>query len=93
MPLSLMHATTVATRARRRGPSLLERLAAALLREIRVRRDLRTLSGLGETALHDIGLTRGGLEDAVRHGRSEMPGLDIVRPIPTDIPAGFAKWP
>lgn len=51
--------------------SLLARLAAAVAREIRVRRDMRLLSSFDEAALHDIGLARSGVEDAVRHGRPE----------------------
>ena len=41
----------------------------AILREIRIRRSLRELDSLGDTMLHDLGITRGGLEDVVRHGR------------------------
>ena len=52
------------------GPrSLLARLGAAVLREIRIRRSLRELDSLGDAMLHDLGITRGGLEDVVRHGR------------------------
>lgn len=51
------------------SPSPVSRLLALIAHEIRVRRDLRTLSSLGDSALHDIGLARGGLEEAVRHGR------------------------
>jgi uncharacterized protein YjiS (DUF1127 family) len=57
-------------------PSLVARLArgamvlaAAVRREIQVRRDMRTLASLGEAGLRDIGLSQGGIEHAVRHGR------------------------
>lgn len=61
-----------------RRPSLLVRLLAAIAREIRARRDMRQLSGLDEAALHDIGLTRGGIEDAVRYGRSNLRNLAVL---------------
>ncbi len=38
-------------------------------REMRVQRDLHRLQALDDHRLHDIGLDRGSLEDAVRHGR------------------------
>ncbi|QFU17583.1 DUF1127 domain-containing protein [Microvirga thermotolerans] len=59
----------VESTARKARPFLLARIAAALAAEIRVRRDMRLLSGLGDAALHDIGLARGGIENAVRCGR------------------------
>ena len=43
---------------------------AGLAREIRMRRDLRRLSGLDDAMLRDIGVARGGLENAVRFGRA-----------------------
>ena len=49
---------------------LLVRAFAAMAREIRLRRDLRSLQSLDDVMLQDIGLGRGELEDAVRHGRS-----------------------
>jgi len=47
----------------------LARWAKALAQEIRVRRDLRHLEALDDCMLTDIGLSRGGLEEAVRSGR------------------------
>ncbi len=38
--------------------------------EVRLQRDLRALQALDDHRLHDIGLDRGALEDAVRHGRA-----------------------
>ena len=52
-----------------RPPSLFARLLAAIAREVRLRRDLRVLASLDDAGLHDIGLSRGALEYAVRHGR------------------------
>ncbi len=51
-------------------PNLLVRAFAAIAREVRLRRDLRNLQRLDDVMLQDIGLGRGELEDAVRHGRS-----------------------
>ena len=48
---------------------LVGRLAAAVAREIRARHDLARLQSLDDTMLHDIGLSRGEIEHAVRHGR------------------------
>jgi uncharacterized protein YjiS (DUF1127 family) len=41
---------------------------AALSQRLRMRRDLHDLLSLDDAALHDIGLSRGGIEHAVRHG-------------------------
>jgi uncharacterized protein YjiS (DUF1127 family) len=40
--------------------------------EVRLQRDLRALQALDDHRLHDIGLDRGALEDAVRHGRRRV---------------------
>jgi uncharacterized protein YjiS (DUF1127 family) len=50
----------------------LVRVFLAIAQEIRLRRDLRRLQGLDDAMLRDIGLGRGELEDAVRHGRSGL---------------------
>ena len=50
--------------------ALLAGFGKAILREIRIRRSLRELDSLGDAMLHDMGVTRGGLEDVVRHGRA-----------------------
>ena len=60
------HWTSGATAAM---PSRIRDLFGALLREIRIRRALRHVSTLDDNILCDIGLSRGGIEDAVRHGR------------------------
>ena len=53
-----------------RALELISRGASSLAREIRIRRDLRRLSGLDDAMLHDIGVARGELEGAVRFGRA-----------------------
>ena len=50
-------------------PSRLKGLFASLMHEIRVRRALRHVSTLDEAMLHDIGLSPGSIEDAIRCGR------------------------
>ncbi|HEX2552677.1 MAG TPA: DUF1127 domain-containing protein [Microvirga sp.] len=44
--------------------------AGRLVRELRLRRAIRAMQDLDEAMLHDVGLTRDGIEDAVRHGRT-----------------------
>jgi uncharacterized protein YjiS (DUF1127 family) len=58
-----------ASRTTAAGPSRVGALFGALLREIRIRRALRHVSTLDDAMLCDIGLSRGGVEEAVRHGR------------------------
>lgn len=50
-------------------PSRIRSLFAALVHEIEIRRALRDVSTLDDAMLHDIGLTPGNMEDAVRYGR------------------------
>jgi uncharacterized protein YjiS (DUF1127 family) len=45
---------------------------AAIRREMRVQRDLHQLEALDDHRLHDIGLDRGAIEDAVRNGRPRL---------------------
>jgi len=42
---------------------------ASLTREVRIRHDLRQLEGADEAMLHDIGISRGEIDCAVRCGR------------------------
>ena len=42
---------------------------SAVVKEIRVRRAVHELSGMGEDMLRDIGLTRDDVERVVRYGR------------------------
>jgi uncharacterized protein YjiS (DUF1127 family) len=42
---------------------------ASLRHEIEIRRALREVGTLDEAALHDIGISHGSIEDAVRCGR------------------------
>ncbi|WP_246529449.1 DUF1127 domain-containing protein [Microvirga zambiensis] len=50
-------------------PSRIKSLFASLMHEIEIRRALREVGALDEAALHDIGISAGNLEDAVRCGR------------------------
>ena len=54
-----------------RGRSLgaLRTLVSGLIAEWQLRREIRSVEGFTDAMLHDIGLTRGGIADAVRHGR------------------------
>jgi uncharacterized protein YjiS (DUF1127 family) len=72
--VALVHSRSVSTshgieRVRPTVLGLVGRLAAAMTREIRIRHDLARLQSLDDTTLHDIGLSRGQIEHAVRHGR------------------------
>jgi uncharacterized protein YjiS (DUF1127 family) len=77
-------------------PSLLTRFFKALAREIRIRRDMRTLSGFDDAMLHDIGLGRSGLEDAIRHGRWKQDAA--ASNVPADLrgttvmPLSLTEW-
>jgi uncharacterized protein YjiS (DUF1127 family) len=67
----------------RRPLQMLWDIGLALLREVRARRSLRDLDSLDDSMLHDLGLGRGELEHAVRHGRERydvMQGLELYRP-------------
>lgn len=44
-------------------------VVSGLIHEWRLRREIRSVEGFSDAMLHDIGLTRGGVDDAVRHGR------------------------
>ena len=58
-------------------PHIIENLVAALIREWTVRRALKHLQGLEGRALRDMGLHRGNLDYAVRHGREAYGGAHI----------------
>ena len=66
--LSIVHECTSARIDRK--PSRLAGLVAALMREIEIRCALREVSSLDDAMLHDIGISPGGIEDAVRCGRN-----------------------
>jgi uncharacterized protein YjiS (DUF1127 family) len=50
-------------------PSRFRGLVTSIIHEVQIRRALREVGMLDETALHDIGIGPGGIEDAVRCGR------------------------
>ena len=77
-----------------RRPSLIGRFVAHLVTEWQVRRDLRRLEMLDAHMLHDIGLTGGGLEDAVRHGRprDRRARLASARDIEALSGSSFTDW-
>lgn len=79
--------------ALRENRSLLTRLVEGIVREFRVRRDMRVLASLDDAALHDIGLTRGGMEGALRHGRSGEQVLPAVQDeAPALLPRSLVEW-
>lgn len=99
MPMTCNAATNLsAGRQAVTRPSLLSRIMSAIAREIRIRRDMRLLGSLDDVALHDLGLVRTGVEEAVRHGRShargpmtfEQPMRDM--PTTTVTPLNSAEW-
>jgi uncharacterized protein YjiS (DUF1127 family) len=52
--------------------ALLRMGLAAIRREMRIQRDLHQLESLDDHRLHDIGLDRGAIENAVRNGRPRL---------------------
>jgi uncharacterized protein YjiS (DUF1127 family) len=67
---------------------------ASLLHEWRIARDLRSLSGMSDAMLHDIGVSRGAIDAAVRHGRDVTAGKRNVLSITASrLPASAAtEW-
>jgi uncharacterized protein YjiS (DUF1127 family) len=53
-----------------RKQGFLRGLVGTVLKEIQLRRALRDVGALDDAALLDMGISRGGIEDAVRHGRT-----------------------
>lgn len=81
-------------------PTALQRLRVAwrrLMAEWRLRRDLRQIAEFDSYMLKDIGLGQGGLEHAVRHGRSR--GMACNQPVrpdpqlpPSIMPVSWTEW-
>ena len=66
---------------------------ARAARALETRRDLRLLSAAGDDMLRDIGLSRGGIESAVRHGRGRSSaGARSERATGPAIPALPSSW-
>ena len=76
----------------------LVRFAALAVQEWRLRRDLAQLQGMDARGLQDIGLTQGGLEGAVRHGRRlpastrALPEKICRSPEGPRIPSSWTEW-
>ncbi|MGO4706033.1 DUF1127 domain-containing protein [Microvirga sp. 2MCAF38] len=90
-------ATRLSSSPATRIATLIARLAAALAREIRIHRDMRLLSTFDDAALRDIGLARGGVENAVRNGRARGKSLgdfdrEQVNSAGTVIPQPLTEW-
>jgi uncharacterized protein YjiS (DUF1127 family) len=68
----------------------------ALAREIRARHDAHWLAALDDRGLSDIGLTRGGIDHVVRHGRrppAAQPGGIAQTSRPASLPASaWTEW-
>ena len=56
----------------RTGFSLVRSWSDMLVREIEIRREQRRLAALDDGMLHDLGLGRSEVDDAVRHGRERV---------------------
>ena len=82
-------------------PSFQQRLrdlASFIAQEWRLRRDLAQLEALDTRGLRDIGLSRGGLEGAIRHGcraRTVDDGAPVTfqqKPEPAVPPSSWTEW-
>ena len=78
------------------GLGLVRGLLARGARAIETRRDMRLLSAAGDDMLRDIGLSRGEIEHAVRHGRGRSsagarPGRATGPAIPA-LPSSWTEW-
>lgn len=75
---------------------MLLKALAALSQRLRIRRDLRDLLSLDDAALHDIGLSRGAIEHAVRHGRRETPSCSAsassIDPRTSVLASSWTEW-
>jgi uncharacterized protein YjiS (DUF1127 family) len=60
------------------------RLAAKILAELAARRAMQTLASLDERMLRDIGIERGQIGHATRHGREALRSSDLR--------ADFTRW-
>jgi uncharacterized protein YjiS (DUF1127 family) len=80
------------------GPSVQQRLrdlVSFIAQEWRFRRDLAQLQALDTRGLRDIGLSRGGIESAIRHGRRPRVvdgGPGTALPEPRALPSSWTEW-
>ena len=58
------------SRGERHGHNGVRAWIATWLAERRIRRDIGAVEAFDDALLHDIGVSRAGIEDAVRHGRA-----------------------
>jgi uncharacterized protein YjiS (DUF1127 family) len=97
MLLAFSKSTLPQSGAVRSRPSRLRAVLADLfetvLNEIQVRRSLRELGSYDDAMLHDMGITRGELEGAVRHGRRkhETPSLESLAGCSAK-PSSWTEW-
>lgn len=68
----------VAARALRAVPTFLDRIVMGPFRALEDRRLLDTLAAMSDHDLHDIGLTRGDLRDAVARPRRQDAGAFLT---------------
>ncbi|WP_046862086.1 DUF1127 domain-containing protein [Microvirga massiliensis] len=67
--------------------------STVLVREWQTARDLRRLSGMSDAMLHDIGVSRGAIEAAVRHGRDAAAAPSAPSCVASRLPASaVTEW-
>lgn len=89
MTTAFHHAHDTAVRA----PGFVVRLLSLIVEEIRIHRSMRQLASLDDTMLRDIGLDRGAVEDAVRHGRYSADGTIVTTRAPRAVlPSSLTDW-
>ena len=77
--------------------SLVRSWSDMLVREIEIRREQRRLAALDDGMLHDLGLGRSEVDDAVRHGRERVSrgagGIRKKADLATGLPAAaWTEW-
>ena len=85
IPRPLTPSAPIGRPPRARSGMLLKALTEPCSQRLRIRQDLRDLLSLDDAALHDIGLSRGGIEHAGR--------LGVARPRPARPSLPHPAWP
>ena len=77
-----------------RAPGFVGRLLSLIAEEIRIHHSMRQLASLDDAMLRDIGIDRGAVEDAVRHGRDALDGTTArpSRVSAAGLPASLTEW-